>query len=127
MCPGPSGRQRIALTPGTEVKLPGGKARDGQLVVLEGLLENRRVAARRLREASIVEFGGRISLDDGPLTLPVPADRRVNVFLDGSHAAVTFLLTPRTESARLRLRDGQAVVLAVALGTRLVVGLERRE
>lgn len=118
----------ITMTSRTVVALPGGKARDGQLVVLEGVLEDQRVGARRLREARVVEYTGRLSLSDGPLTLPVPTDQRVTVFLDGSPGVpVGFLVTPRTESARVRLRDGQAVVLAVAHGTRLVVGLERRE
>jgi hypothetical protein len=95
------------------------------LVVLEGVLGPGRLRVRRLHEVDIAEYGGRIALRDGPLDLPVVADRLVEIFLDGaSSLPVTFLLTPKTTSRQSKLGDGQPVTIAVVSGRRVIVGIE---
>lgn len=117
----------VEFTARTEVALPGGRARPGEVVVLDGALHRGRIRALRVREVRIVELAGRLSLPDGPLVLPVVADRIVDVALDGAPTlGVAFLLTPWTASRWKSIRDGQPVILAVAHGTRIVVGLEGR-
>lgn len=115
----------VEFTARTEVGLPAGRARQGQLVVLQGVLRQHRVRALRVQEVDVVEYTARMSLPDGPLALPVAADRVVEVVLDGaSRLPVGFLVTPQTMSARTSLRDGEAVTLAVVKGLRIVVGIE---
>jgi len=77
------------------------RVRSGQLVILQGVLQRDRVRVLRIREIDVAEYRGRVSLPQGPLALPVAADRTVDVYLDGgSNLAVTFLLMPRTASSQ---------------------------
>ena len=122
--PNEQGGSRIAFTveftPRTEFARDAGRLRNDQLVVLEGVLGSGRLWVRR-----IPEYGGRIGLRDGPLDLPVVADRLVEIFLDGaSTLPVTFLLTPKTTSRQSKLGDGQPVTIAVVSGRRVIVGIE---
>jgi hypothetical protein len=111
----------------TEVTLRASHVRDGELVVLEGVLYPGRLRVLHVREVDVAEFRGRVSLPGGPLSLPPTTDQLVDVFLDGSPTLpVAFLLTPRTTSPRMSLRDGQPVSLGVVIGRRLVVDLETR-
>ena len=109
----------------TEVALRASHVRGGDLVVLEGVLSPGRLRVLHVREVDVAEFRGRVSLPAGPLSLPAATDQLVDVFLDGGASLpVSFLLTPRTTSPRMSLRDGQPVSLAVVIGRRLVVDLE---
>ena len=64
-------------------------------------------------------------LGNGPLDLPVAADRLVEIVLDGATTLpVTFLLTPRTTSRQSKLNDGQPVTIAVVTARRVVVAIE---
>jgi hypothetical protein len=118
----------VEFTRRTEVALPGGAARSGQLVTLEGVLHQGRVRIIRLREVQVIEYAARMSLPGGPLALPVADDRIVEVLLEGpSRLAVTVLLTSRTASGRTELRDGQPVVLAVVSASKVVVSIEGRD
>lgn len=115
----------VEFTRRTEVALPGGVARSGQLVTVEGVLHQGRVRIIRLREVQVIEYAARMSLPGGPLSLPVADDRIVEVLLEGpSRLAVTVVLTSRTASRRTELLDGQPVVLAVASASKVVVGIE---
>ncbi len=127
--PNPQGGSRITFTvefaPRTEVVLTGGRARDGQLVMLDGYLHGERIRAHSVREIDGTEVTGRLSLRGGPLTLPVQSDRVVDVFLDGALTMpVGFLLTPHTSSRLKVLRDGQAVTLTVPPGLTIVMGVD---
>ena len=127
--PNEQGGSRIAFTveftPRTEFARDAGRLRNDQLVVLEGVLGPGRLWVRRIHEVDIAEYGGRIGLRDGPLDLPVVADRLVEIFLDGaSTLPVTFLLTPRTTSRQSTLGDGQPVTIAVVSGRRVIVAIE---
>ena len=127
--PNEQGGSRIAFTveftPRTEFARDAGRIRNDQLVVLEGVLGPGRLRVRRLHEVDIAEYGGRIALRDGPLDLPVVADRLVEIFLDGAPSLpVTFLLTPKTTSRQSKLGDGQPVTIAVVSGRRVIVGIE---
>jgi hypothetical protein len=115
----------VEFTARTELGPDPGRLRAGQLVILQGVLQSDRLRIMRVREIDVAEYGGRVSLPDGPLALPVTADRTVNVHLDGAPSLpVAFLLMPRTASRLRTLRDGQAVTLTVVNGWRLVVGIE---
>ena len=98
--------------------------RVGDLVALEGLLQGGQLRVLQVRDVDVTEFSGRLSLPDGPVTLPVPADRLVDVVLDGARLPVGFLLTPQTAAPRTTLGDGHAVTLAVVVSGRIVVDLE---
>ena len=98
--------------------------RSGDLVVLQGVLRGARMLVLQIRDVDVAEFKGRLSLPDGPVALPLTADRLVDVLLDGTRLPVSFLLTPRTTAPRTTLRDGQPVSLAVVVGGRVVVDLE---
>ena len=116
----------VEITRGTEVA--GRTARSGQLVMVEGVLHEGRVRILRLRDVQVIEYAARISLPEGPLVLPVAADRIVEVVLEGtSTLAVTVLLTPRTMSRQTRLRDGQPVILALVTASKVVVEIEGRD
>src|SRR4029450_7042790 len=82
--PNEQGGSRIAFTveftPRTEFARDAGRIGNDQLVVLEGVLGPGRLRVRRLHEVDIAEYGGRIALRDGPLDLPVVADRLVEIF-----------------------------------------------
>jgi hypothetical protein len=98
--------------------------RSGDLVLLQGVLRGGRLHVLQIRDVDVAEFKGRVALPDGPVALPVAADRLVDVMLDGARIPVSFLLTPRTTAPRTTLRDGQAVNLAVVVSGRIVVDLE---
>ena len=118
----------LEFTRRTEVALPGGVARSGQLVTVEGVLHEGRVRILRLREVQVIEYAARMSLPGGPIILPVPADRVVEVLLEGpSRLTVTVVLTPRTASTRTGFRDGQPVDLAVVSASKVVVSIEARD
>ena len=107
--PNEQGGSRIAFTveftPRTEFARDAGRIRNDQLVVLEGVLGPGRLRVRRLHEVDIAEYGGRIALRDGPLDLPVVADRLVEIFLDGAPSLpVTFLLTPQDDLTAVEAR-----------------------
>jgi hypothetical protein len=115
----------VEFTGRTELGPDTGRLRSGQLVILQGVLHGDRLRVTRVREIDVAEYVGRVALPDGPLALPVTADRTVNVQLDGSpNVFVSFLLMPRTTSRLRSLRDGQSVALTVVNGWRLVVGIE---
>jgi hypothetical protein len=115
----------VEFTARTELGPDTGRLRSGQLVILQGVLQGDRLRVTRVREIDVAEYGGRVSLPDGPLALPVTGDRTLNVQLDGSPSvSVSFLLMPRTASRLRSLRDGLSVVLTVVNGWRLVVGIE---
>jgi len=113
----------IEFTPRTGSPARARHVRDGDLVVLEGLLQDGRMRVLQVRDVDVAEFAGRLSLPDGPVSLPLAGDRLVDVVLDGSRLPVGFLLTPRTTAPRTALRDGQPVTLAVVVGGRIVVDL----
>jgi hypothetical protein len=118
----------VELTRRTEMALPGGKARSGQLVRVEGVIHQGRVRVRSLQDVEVIEYAARMSLPDGPLALPVADDRIVAVVLEGpSTLAVTVLLTPRTASRRAVLLDGQPVTLTAVNASKVVVGIEGRD
>jgi hypothetical protein len=127
--PNEQGGSRVAFTveftPRTEFARDAGRLRDDQLVVVEGVLGPGRLWVRRIHEVDIAEYAGRLALRDGPLDLPVPTDRLVEILLEGATTIpVTFLLTPRTSSRQSKLSDGQSVTIAVVTGRRVVVGIE---
>jgi len=127
--PNEQGGARVAFTleftPRTEFARDAGRMRNDQLVVVEGVLGPGRLWVRRIHEVDIAEYVGRLALRDGPLDLPVVADRLVEIVLDGATTLpVTFLLTPRTSSRQSKLNDGQSVTIAVVSGRRVVVGIE---
>jgi hypothetical protein len=111
----------------TEVVLRVGHLRDGDLVVLEGVLGKDRLRVRQVRDVDVAELRGRLSLPRGPLSIAPATDQLIDVFLDGGPTLpVSLLLTPRTTAPRTSLRDGQVVTLAVVFGRRIVVDLETR-
>jgi hypothetical protein len=115
----------VEFTPRTEFARDAGRMRNDQLVVVEGVLGPARLWVRRIHEVDIAEYGGRLALRDGPLDLPVTADRLIEIVLDGATTLpVTFLLTPGTSSRQSKLNDGQSVTIAVVTGRRVVVGIE---
>ena len=114
----------LEFTPRTGSSARAKHVRGGDLVVVEGVLHGGRMRVLQVRDVDIAEFKGRLSLPDGPVSLPLNADRLVDVLLDGARLAVGFLLTPRTTAPRTTLRDGQAVNLAVVVSGRIVVDLE---
>lgn len=115
----------VEFTARTDLGGDTGRVRSGQLVILQGVLQRDRLRVLRIREIDVAEYRGRVSLPQGPLALPVAADRTVDVYLDGGpNLAVTFLLMPLTASSQRSLRDQQAVTLAVVNGWRLLVGIE---
>lgn len=115
----------LEFTPRTEFARETGRLGNDQLVVVEGVLGPGRLWVRRLHEVDIAEYAGRLALRDGPLDLPVAADRLVDIVLDGATTLpVTFLLTPRTSSRQSKLNDGQSVTIAVVTGRRVVVAIE---
>jgi hypothetical protein len=115
----------VEFGPRTDVALRENAVRNGELVVIEGVLRPGRLRVRRIGDVDVVEFRGRAALPAGPLALPASADRLLDVVLDGaSSLAVTFLITPRTTAPRTSLRDGQPVTLTVVTGRSLVVDLE---
>ena len=127
--PNEQGGSRVAftveLTPRTEFARDAGRIRNDQLVVVEGVLGPGRLWVRRIHEVDIAEYAGRLALREGPLDLPVVADRLIEIVLDGATTLpVTFLLTPRTSSRQSKLTDGQSVTIAVVSGRRVVVGIE---
>ena len=127
--PNEQGGSRVAFTleftPRTEFARDAGRLGNDQLVVVEGVLGPGRLWVRRIHEVDIAEYAGRLALRDGPLDLPVAADRLVEIVLDGATTLpVTFLLTPRTSSRQSKLTDGQSVTIAVVTGRRVVVGIE---
>jgi hypothetical protein len=118
----------VEFTRRTEMALPGGTARSGQLVRVEGVIHQGRVRILRLRDVQVIEYGARMSLPGGPLALPVADDRIVEVVLEGpSTLAVTVLLTPRTASRRAVLLDGQPVILTAVNASKVVVKIEGRD
>jgi hypothetical protein len=122
---GPRTAFTVELTTRTEFSRSAGRLRGDQLVIVEGVLQPGGLRALHVREIDVAEYSGRVSLQEGPLELPVTADRLVEIFLDGaSRLPVSFLLTPRTSSRQVSLRDGQAVTITVVSGRRLVVGIE---
>jgi len=127
--PNEQGGARVAFTleftPRTEFARDTSRLRNDQLVVVEGVLAPGRLWVRRIHEVEVAEYAGRLALRDGPLDLPVAADRLVEIFLDGATTLpVTFLLTPRTSSRQSKLNDAQSVTIAVVIGRRVVVGIE---
>jgi hypothetical protein len=115
----------VEFTARSELGPDTGQLRSGQLVILQGILQGDRLRVVRIRDIDVAEYGGRVSLPDSSLALPVAADRIVNVHLDGAPSLpVAFLLMPRTASRLRSLRDGQGVTLTVVNGWRLVVGIE---
>lgn len=118
----------VELTRRTEMALPGGTARSGQLVRVEGVIHQGRVRILHLRDVQVIEYAARMSLPDGPLALPVADDRIVEIVLEGSSTlAVTVLLTPRTASRRAVLLDGAPVTLTVVNASKVVVRIEGRD
>ena len=127
--PNEQGGARVAFTleftPRTEFARDAERLRNDQLVVVEGVLGPGRLWVRRIHEVDIAEYAGRLALRDGPLDLPVAADRLVDIVLDGAKTLpVSFLLTPRTSSRQSKLTDGQSVTIAIVTGRRLVVAIE---
>lgn len=114
----------IEFTRRTGGSLRASHLRNGDLVALQGVLRGGRMQVLQIREVDVAELTGRLSLPDGPLALPLAADRLVDVVLDGARVPVGFLLTPRTSAPRTILRDGQPVTLAVVVSGRIVVDLE---
>jgi hypothetical protein len=100
--------------------------RPGDLVLLEGVIQGGRMRVTQVRDVEIAEFKGRLSLPDGPLSLPLAADRLVDVVLEGARVPIGFLITPRTTGPRTTLRDGQSVALAVVVSGRIVIDLDPR-
>jgi len=118
-------RFKVELTPRTEVRLRGARARNDQLVQLEGFLRQASLLVRTLGDVQLSEFTGRVSLPDRILALPVATDRMLTVFLDGSpNLPVPFVVTPRTEADLPNLHDGERVKLAVVRARRIAVGIE---
>src|SRR4030095_15390759 len=60
----------VEFTTRTEFARDAGRFRDGQLVVLEGVLRPGRLWVRRIHEVDIAEYAGRLAPRDGPLDLP---------------------------------------------------------
>lgn len=114
----------VAFSRQTGGTLRASQVRSGDLVLLQGVLREGRMHVLQIRDVEVAEFTGRVSLPDGPVTLPLAADRMVDVTLDGTRLPVGFLLTPRTTAPRTTLRHGQPVSLAVVVGGRIVVDLE---
>lgn len=122
---GPRSVFTVELTPGTAGRLPAGRAREGQLVVIDGTLARDRLRARAVGDVDVDRVAGRVALPEGILALPVASDRLVAVRLDGSPSMpLGFLLTPSTGHVVSSLRDGQPVTLVIVNGQRLVVVVE---